>query len=175
MVESMGACRIDWGQAAEAVVRRYCGWHVAPVVTETLVLDVQHASPLLPLPSLRVEAVHSVEVWTGKDWIELDAGVYGWSRAGMLQLLYGRFSKGLSNVRVTLRHGFDAVEAADVLAIVRNVQARGEMELGAVRQQAVNGASVAYTSTAGGSLSVPLFQDEKATLDAYRLPAKIAG
>ena len=43
-------------QAAEGAVRRYCGWHIAPVATETLVLD--GTGTRLALPSHLVLAGH---------------------------------------------------------------------------------------------------------------------
>ena len=42
---------------AESVVRAHCGWHIAPVREDVVVLDGQGAADVLLLPSLRVTAV----------------------------------------------------------------------------------------------------------------------
>ena len=45
-----------WVRAAQGAVRRYCGWHVAPSITETLRLD-GYGGRVLTLPSKHITAI----------------------------------------------------------------------------------------------------------------------
>jgi len=60
----------------QAAIRRYCGWHIAPSITETITLDGD-GSRHLWLPSLHVTAVTAVtngdtvlDVSSDLDWSE---------------------------------------------------------------------------------------------------------
>lgn len=87
--------------AAEALVTAYCGWHISPSRTETLVLDGPGGRTLL-LPTLHVIEVAAVT----SDGITLDPDSYDWSETGIVELRSGRFSRRLRGVTVTLTHGY---------------------------------------------------------------------
>ena len=57
-----------WVRAAQGAVRRHCGWHVAPSVTETLRVDGYGGRTLI-LPSKHVTAIASVIVGD-EDWLD---------------------------------------------------------------------------------------------------------
>src|SRR5699024_4352297 len=65
---------------ATRAVRRYCHWHVAPVVSETIVLDGEGGS-LLMLPTLRVQSIEAVRV----NGTALDVDDLEWSEKGMVR------------------------------------------------------------------------------------------
>lgn len=70
-------------RSAEAAVRKYCGWHIAPSVD---VADGRYPvgeRGLIVLPSLHVTAVRSVTV-CGK---ELDRSDYSWDESGVIHRL----------------------------------------------------------------------------------------
>src|SRR4051812_23456089 len=66
---------------AVAFVQTYCGWHIAPSVTETLTLDGGGGNVLV-LPSLYVTDVAAIT----ENGITLDPALdYQWSEAGMVR------------------------------------------------------------------------------------------
>lgn len=165
MVQSMfsEAAPLTPQQAAEGAVRAYCGWHVAPVVTETLVRDGNGRS-MLVLPTMRIVDVHSVRVG-GVDV----TGSVRWSEAGMLEGVC--FPRRFRTVEVELEHGYSPDELPEVLGVVERAAKRFESDP-RVRAQSVAGASVSYATgwavTGGAVLSHLLTLDEKAALDPYR-------
>lgn len=153
----------DYLAAAEMAVRGYCGWHIAPVVTETLTIDGSGTGTLF-VPSLRVTSITSVT----NDGTDVDVASLEWSANGYLRVP-GVWTGKLRGVSLTITHGFDAVP--DVAEIVRAVADRaGASPAGVVREQA-GGVSLQYSATAPGvSGGVVLMAHERAMLDRYRLP-----
>lgn len=153
---------VDDLAAAEAVVRKYCGWHVAPVIVEDLVLDGSGTHSLF-VKSLRLVNVLSASV----DGVALDVSTLEWSEAGFLRVP-GRFPDKLRSVRLTIEHGFDS--APDVVAIVRAIAARASASpTGVVREQA-GAVSLTMSLTAPGvSGGVVLMDHERRMLDKYRI------
>ena len=171
MLPPMSQCKtVDFKTAAEASIRAYCGWHVAPVLTETVIVSPRHRSPDLYLPTTHLVNVEKVELLsrpTG-EWIELEPDVYEWDEIGLLRR-HGCWPCRLRSVRVTMTHGYEPEEVPDVLAIVDAIEKRSRMNLGGVASQSVNGASVSYQTAGGAPLSVPLLQIEKQALAPYKL------
>ena len=104
--------------AACAAVRLYCGWHIAPVVTETLTLDGPGGT-LLRLPSARVKAVLSV---TNKGTV-IDNPE--WSEYGMIRGFW--WTEKFRGVVVEFTHGYDECPAdlLDVLTQMAAAAGRG--------------------------------------------------
>ena len=152
--------------AAEAAVRAYCGWHVAPVITEDLVLDGSGTSTLF-LRTLRLLDVTAAEV----SGTVLDVTGLEWSEAGYLRSP-GKWPDRLRSVKVTISHGFDDVPA--VAAIVRAIAARASASpTGVVREQA-GAVSIGFSLTAPGvSGGVVLMDHERRMLDKYRIGAGV--
>lgn len=149
--------------AAEAAVRAYCGWHVAPVVLETVTVDGSGSEALF-LRSLRVVDVTGVV----QDGQELDIDGLEWSQDGFMRSPRGRWTRKLRGVTVTMSHGFDSVP--DVVEIVRAISERaGVSPAGVVREQAGQ-VSLSYAQTASGVAGgVVLMDHERAMLDRYKL------
>ncbi|NKT99818.1 hypothetical protein GS917_18750 [Rhodococcus hoagii] len=87
--------------AAISEVRGYCGWHIAPQRTETLILDGPGLSVLL-LPTMQVDDVAAV-VENGTALSVGDA--VEWSAKGMLRRRSGWTDRWRS-ISVTLTHGY---------------------------------------------------------------------
>ena len=87
----------------QAFIRDYCGWHIAPVVEETLILDGSEGSSLM-LPTLHIKDVLSVKVGG------TDLSYFEWSQSGYLRKR-GSWGRRLRSVEVTLRHGYENVPA----------------------------------------------------------------
>jgi hypothetical protein len=152
--------------AAEAAVRAYCGWHIAPVIVEDMVLDGSGTSTLF-LKTLRLKDVTSVEL----SGVVLDVADLEWSEAGYLRQC-GRWPDRLRSVKVTAEHGFES--ALDVAAIVQAIAARASASpTGVVREQA-GAVSIGFSLTAPGvSGGVVLMDHERRMLDKYRLPGRV--
>lgn len=158
---------------AEAEVRAFCGWHIAPELSEVLILDGSGSRTLL-LPSLRVSAITEVV----DDGTVLDPSSYEWSASGVLRRTgaarpslstWGpRWSSALRGVQVSLTHGFPEMPL-DVKTIVERLATR-----------AVEGASVlaqvGQVSYAVGEDGLPatatLSTMDRAVLARYKLPAR---
>lgn len=138
----------DTVRAAAGQVRRICGWHIAPEITETVVLD-HNGAGVLHLPSLYVKAVSSVKDVTGDTPVEVTG--FRWSRAGMLS---GRFPSGFRAVEVTFTHGFDECPA-DLLPVIASRTQRRAM------QESLGSRSVSYSAEGDRAF--------ESTLDTYRL------
>lgn len=126
-----GVNRQAW-DAAVAVVRAYCGWHIAPVLTETVTVDAQGGRALV-LPSLRIVDVAEVKVG---DQVVTDPE---WSAAGFIR---GRWPDKLRSVTVTWTHGYEGSPLALVAATRRLVDIGGVPA--GIRSRATGPYSVTY-------------------------------
>lgn len=147
-------------QAATQAIRDYCGWHVAPVITDTLTLDGTGTDTVL-LPSRRVEAIETVKV----EGTELEADAFEWSADGLLRRRDRCWPDRYRALEVTLRHGFADMSAlADVVA---SIVARVKIDpTGALANQRAGTQAVSFTAGATGG---GLMRSEKERLDPYRL------
>jgi hypothetical protein len=146
----------DLDPAAVAVacarVRRICGWHIAPVVTETITLPWSWSGRYL-LPSLHVVSVGTT--------VAGSAVTSDWSPGGALWLTSGNIAPPvnarLRGVSVTLTHGYETCPED-----VRDIVAQMARQVGQRRVR----------SSAEGPFSTTYEVEEFGLdLDAYRLPA----
>lgn len=169
MDEGRKADETWWRKAAQSAIRRYCGWHVAPSLTQTLRLDSYGGRRLL-LPSKHVTAVSSV-IADGKD---ITDHVH-WSQSGILQTDAGTVLPDMpGGVTVSLTHGYEPDEAPDVIMLLETIARRARSQ-GLIASQSVNGASVSYLTAGGAPLSIPLLGIEQQMLDPYRLTWGVVG
>lgn len=148
-------------EQAEALVRSYCGWHIAPPRASQVFLQ-KTASGVILLPSLYVTAIVSVAdaetTFTASDYIfTTDGQVYRpglWWEAG---------------TTVTFTHGYTNAPP-EVTAIVQAVAQRSLDNPGGVSSQGAGPFSVAYSSSAQSGTAVSLLEAEKAVLRLYRVP-----
>jgi len=150
-----GVDEAAWSAACEAA-RAYCGWHIAPSITDTYTLDGPGSS-ILMLPSLKVTAVSSV---TNDGTAVTDPE---WSEAGMVR---GCWSCKFRGVVVEMTHGYD-VCPPEILGVLQEAASRGVggsavSQVGQVRMGGVSGVP--------GAASFML--DQKAVLDRYALPPR---
>lgn len=157
---------------ATAAVRRYCGWHIAPAYTETLVVDGP-GGHVLTLPTLHVTALGPV-VESGTTLVEYTgaeaSGVYEWSALGNVRRTCGRWTDHYRAISVTMTHGYES--APDVAQIIMQVVAQAlSSPMGATREQAGQ-LSVSWATTAPGvSGGLSLLQRDLDVLNLYRLGA----
>ncbi|MBF4628898.1 hypothetical protein [Curtobacterium flaccumfaciens] len=148
-----------WLDAAQGAVRRYCGWHVAPVITETIRLDGTGQRTLL-VPSGRLIAV-TAATSDGRDVLS-QVTVSG---RGMLELRDGGlWSSALGGIIITIEHGYPVEEVPDVSGVIATAASRGGGPGGQIAAQGIGPASVRYTGN-----DIQLLQTELAALEPYRL------
>lgn len=150
--------------AASQEIRRRAGWHIAPVIDETMTLDGPGGS-ILHLPTLRLIDVLSVSQRHRGNTAaqDIDPDELEWSRAGMVRARCP-WSSRFGGITVVARHGldFDAVSA-----VTTKIAARVAMApTGAVRETA-GPLSVEYGDAAAG---VTLLLAERDSLAPYTLP-----
>lgn len=148
---------------AEAEVRAYCGWHIAPSRSDTLVVDGSGAM-VQALPTLRVTALTALsEEGTAVDLAEVE-----WSEAGFLRRTTP-FTARLRGVSVTVTHGYDAIPL-DVQAVIDRLTTRGVQSSSSVYAQV---GQVSYATGADGlPATATLTELDRAVLDRYRLPPR---
>lgn len=119
--------------AAGEQIRRVCGWHIAPEVTETVVLD-SDGGPVLALPTLRLSSVAEVRDLTR----ETPVVVNNWrmSSNGTLVRL-GGWPWGAGAVEVTFTHGYESCPMELLPLIAGRVRRR-------VAQESLGSRSVTY-------------------------------
>ena len=100
-------------QAASRAVRRYCRWHVAPVIEETMILDGS-GGRVLQLRSMEVRDVSEVKV-LGR---VLDDSEFAWSADGLIEGEHP-FPRRYRSIEVTLQHGFE--EVPDLMAVASQI------------------------------------------------------
>lgn len=159
---------------AEAVVRAYCGWHIAPSRTEVLTLDGPGGF-LLTLPSLHVTAITEVTE-KGTDLLPavVLAADYSWSDAGIIANLCRHWRSSYSGITVSLTHGWP-VPPADVASVVAGVALRAVANPGSLVSEQVGPFRNTYSQTSAGASSIgalSLFDSERQVLAPYKLPAR---
>ena len=152
---------LDPNDAAEQVIRSYCGWHIAPLITEELVLDGNGERRML-LPTGQLIDVESLVI----DGVLVTD--FGFSRDGWLELYSGVFPRKASSVSVVIEHGYDYVPALE--HIVSSMVARAAMSPGGnVVSQRAGSQAVTFASAGGEVASLPLMAAEKELLAPYKL------
>lgn len=160
-----GIAEDDWLAACSAV-RAYCGWHVAPSVTETVTVDGSGSSVQL-LPTLHLTALLSIT----------NAGIPvfdpEWSDMGAVR---GCWTAKYRGVEASIAHGYPQCPA-EVLAVARAAAARivsdraSQAAGGAVQQVG----QVRYVLPRDGGTTAAGWDGpsyEAGILDRYRIPAR---
>lgn len=150
---------------ASAAIRRYCGWHITPKAEETLTLDGP-GGRLLTLPTLNLADVSAVV----ENGTLLASDSYKWSADGLVRKVSGRWTDDYRSIQVSIVHGYEEWDAADVVSVALAVVTRQlSSPTGATREQAGQ-VSVSWALTAPGvSGGIALLENERSVLDHYRI------
>lgn len=149
---------------ASGVVRGYCGWHIAPVLTEELTVEGR-GGYVLQLPTLRLTAVTAL----AQDGDTLVLPDTTWSRRGVLRWSEGRWLSSYGAVVVTITHGYDETPD-DVAAVATSVARRALANPESLGQESVAGYSATFPL--GGLGSFALTPAERNILGRHRLPGR---
>ena len=151
-----------WLRAAQAAVRRYCGWHVAPSVEETRRVNARGGRTLL-LPTKRLTDLKLVKV----AGVAIDLDQVDWGEEGTVVRRDGYWPDAPRSVQVTITHGWPVDEVPDILGLLASIARRASSNPAGVSSQSVVGMSVSY-ATSGGA-PVALLGAETQLLDVYRI------
>ena len=110
--------------AAQAAVRAYCGWHIAPSLSETLVLDGTGARAFI-LPTLHLTSIEMLKVNGQEVTLPVE-----FSRAGIVR--YPTPDK-LGAIEITFTHGYSSEDLVDLMAIMPGVSKLVKLQGGSVR------------------------------------------
>lgn len=142
-------------KAAQAAIRRECGWHVMPNAALTGTLNTRGGT-VIRLPARHVTSIESL---TDRDGNKL---AYAYDpETGLVESLSGGFPAGIAAIRYEIHAGYD--DAPDVQQVLISAAKRaGISPIGLVTSQSTNGSSASYDA-------VSLMQAEKDKLKPYRL------
>lgn len=160
-----------WVKAAQATVRRFCGWHIAPSITETVQVTA-HGGRRMNLPSGHVTRIMEIS-FRGR---ALDPATdIDWSPEGavMLRRELPDWPDVPGGVSATITHGWAVEEVPEVVALIASIAQRASASPAAIASQAVNGASVTFRTSNGAPLGVPLLQVEKDQLAPFAIGRKV--
>lgn len=142
-------------RAAQAAIRRECGWHVMPNTALSGVIN-SCGGTVIRLPARHVTSIESL---TDRDGNKL---AYAYDpETGLVESLSGGFPAGIAAIRYEIHAGYD--DAPDVQQVLISAAKRAGMSpIGLVTSQSTNGSSASYDA-------VSLMQDEKDKLKPYKL------
>lgn len=163
LAESLTVTEADRLTQAEALVRAYCGWHIAPSRTvEDAVIRGSGTATIL-LPSLYVTAVAAINDNDTDLTVEDD---YTWSAAGVVTRV-GYWST--DEVVVSYTHGYEE-PPAEVTAVVQAIAQRAVNNPGGqASSRSIGPFAESYGSLATGT-ALSLLDSEMEVLRRYRIP-----
>lgn len=147
--------------AAQAAIRSYCGWHIAPVVTTVVTLDGSGGSILL-LPTLKLITVDNVSV-NGAPVNDFE-----WSEAGMLRR-DRNWPRKFRSIEVTFSHGYREMPAA-LTAVLNRLQMVQNMPSGTFKVGNVSATTQGPSVRSSGARASSGDSYCDAILDRFRLP-----
>lgn len=162
-----------WLDRALKAARRYCGWHVTPVQTDTDVVMDGPGGRLLALPTMRVVDLSALsENGTAAD---VDTELYV-SESGLVRKVNGGcWTSRYGGITYTLEHGFDAAtdwQTAVLELVDRMSQLVGSVvgNSGPMVRKRVDDVEYGWAMTIGDPGNQRLYDMLNHTLlDSYRL------
>lgn len=147
---------------ASTAIRNHCGWHISPMIEETLTLDYD-GSGVLILPTLKLESVADLRVRG------IETEPVEWSASGEVKIPK-RFGEGWRTVEITIVHGYFPDDVLDLVQVVQQVVANAVASpMGATAERAGQ-VSANWAQTAPGvSGGMSLLGRDLEILDAYRI------
>jgi hypothetical protein len=150
--------------SALSLARRYCGWHVTPVKTDSLVTIDGPGGQLLVLPTLRLIQLAGLT----EDGNTVDADTISASARGLLRKKDGScWTDQLGGIDVSMVHGF--ADAPEWQSAVLSYIDRTSLAIGGGGREVVGPFQFTEAATAEGS---PFTSAEKMLLDLYKLEAQ---
>ena len=146
--------------AALTAARRYCGWHVTPVLADQTVTIDGTGDSMLVLPTLMLTELSSV----AEDGIDIPLVELNWSARGLIIKRSGHWWTSMfSAITVEFSHGY--ATAPDFESVVL-----GAIERGAFSPEVTPRVIGPFQYSEPGNTAAELFSDsERAVLNRYAL------
>lgn len=173
--------RVGW---ATSRIREYCGWHISPSITSTVIAD-SDGGRLLVLPTLHLTGLTSL---TLADDTVLDLADVTWDASGTLAIgwnpdmawnattgpwpvgIPGLYRPGYGRVTVVFTHGHPQIPDA-LREVAVGLATRMPAQMTTVDREAAGGVMRIYGGVlAGGFTKAGFTAAEQAVCDRYRLP-----
>lgn len=152
---------------ATGAVVEYCGWHIAPALTEDVTVDGS-GTRVQPLPTLLLTELHTVT----EHGDELDIADIDWSANGLMEKRQcGTWTRRRRGVEANITHGYDETPSW-VVTLICAVAARGFLTTPGVMSEQAGGEGITYDTARSGAPPgvVGLMDIEKKMLDRIALP-----
>lgn len=166
--------------SATRSIQNYCGWHIYPNLECEMVyrvLDLRDCfvgrDLLIQLPSAYVTEVSSIilnakfenNTWTGDATTDFDL-----STSGLLRIYDVDYIDRRSKIRIVFKSGVDTTQMDVLKELTAHGVTHAVSSSYGVMSEAAGGVSVSYNSSwTGNSRSTALPDDNKETLNAYRV------
>lgn len=155
---------------ASGAVTEYCGWHIAPVVSETVVVDGT-GTLIQTLPTLNLLSLDTLTE-NGK---ALDVSRIDWSANGLLEKRVGHWTHRRRGIAAGITHGYELTPGW-VATLIFAVAGRAFSSPLGIAAEAAGGESIEYLAPRTSALAaappgtVALLPFEKKMLDRIRIP-----
>lgn len=176
--------------AALAVARRYCGWHVCPELVDDVITIDGPGAPLLILPTLNLTKLTKIV----EQGIEADLAYVQVSSRGLCRKLAGfpaypspdwwywaesrpygayggsaatHWTGGYAGIEITMSHGFE--DAPDWQSAVLSYLNRGSLDQTGGAREVVGPFQFGPASTASSGAGAMFTPAERGLLDLYKL------
>lgn len=154
---------------AAAAVIEYCGWHIAPVRTETVTVDGS-GTRIQPLPTLNLVSLETITE-RGRT---LDPAWIDWSANGLLEKRSGGvWTARRRGVTAEMTHGY-ATTPGWLVTLICALAGRALLTptaMQGIQQEAAGGESITYTtSRATPPGTIALLDVDMGMLDRIRIP-----
>lgn len=157
--------QISADNAAMGAIRGFCGWHVAPIITEAIKMTALPGSKIIQLPTRQLLAVQELK----NDNIQVASSKISFSKSGLVEF-GGVFTSRLDGIELKIEHGYEWDEIPDLLGIYTQLRKRAATEAGLYRTQNAGPFSYSrYTYKGAPLVGVPLLETEKEVLTRYKL------
>lgn len=155
--------------AASSLIRRYCGWHVSPIVTEDVIVDGR-GGYVQTLPTLHLVELLTLDETSCTGTLTSYVGdEIEWSTSGFLRKC-SLWTDRLRGIKASISHGFDPDDCGYLATLCASIVARASASPYGEKAQTVGSVSVQYsTATDGSSGGVALSESQMAQLDSLRL------
>lgn len=155
--------------AASSMIRRYCGWHIAPEVTEDVLADGT-GGHIQALPTLHMTALVALAETSRSNTVRVwDPADVEWSISGHMRQ-HALWTDRMQGVSATITHGWSLDDCGDLAVLCATMTARAVASPFGEKAQTVGSVAVQLSTGPSGSAGgVALYSDQLAQLDAYRL------
>jgi hypothetical protein len=161
-----GVDEFAW-RAAVSAVRAYCGWHIAPSVTETFIVDGPGRG-MLYVPTLHMTAV--VSLTNDGETLSVAPEDLEWSGRGAIRRR-SFWSYKWRGVSVEVTHGYDDFPH-EVLAVAKDMALAGDRVGASAFTSGPHQVQFGVTSAGTQAGAVGMSELQKMAIDRYRIPSR---